>query len=381
MVFLRSHGYSGGHGFYYSGRTLFDYAYVARYRELTPPALFYSFFVCSGSDYMAADNLAGTAAFNTNDAGLLSWGSTKTGGMWGDSYFYEPLAAGACFGEAFKQWYNAIYPIYPVEAPSWWYGMVLIGDGALRPASGAPAPTNLAAVGGAFVSQWAAAQGRTYRLEASSGLAGAGWTGISAYATATNFWLAFTDTNAAPPLRIYRLAEQPHPPNRLRNASFDIPGTAETNAYNWAWYAPDEHGSTWDNVCRVNWRARGGEWAAAIRGTWAGAGYGGWWQDAVAEPATTYQASAWFWADQGCCGGVWTAAVQELKLEFYAASFGEPLSVATTRLDGVGEHWTQQTVQAKAPAGTAWARFVVGVSGAGPGGALQFDNACLAAAP
>jgi hypothetical protein len=133
LMAVRSHGYPGGHGFYRNGRANFEYVYCDDYRTLDPQAVFYSFFVCSGSDYTASDYLAGTAAFNPDDSGLLAWGSTKTGGIWGDQYLYSALSGGAVFGEAFRQWFNQSQAENPGIAPQWWYGMVLIGDAALRP--------------------------------------------------------------------------------------------------------------------------------------------------------------------------------------------------------------------------------------------------------
>jgi len=133
LVFMRSHGYPGGHGFYRSSKAIFDYVYCSDYRSLLPPALFYSLFVCSGCDFSSANYLGGTAAFNTN-TGLLSWGASKTGGMWVDDYFYQCLQGGDSFGLAFRKWYNWAQSTYPTYAPRWWWGQVLLGDGTLYPA-------------------------------------------------------------------------------------------------------------------------------------------------------------------------------------------------------------------------------------------------------
>jgi hypothetical protein len=133
LMFIRSHGYPGGHGFYQDNRSSFQTVYCADYRDLDPKGLFYSLYVCSGTDYTADDYLAGTIAFNMDDSGLLAWGSTKTGGILNDTYFYTPLSDGEVFGESFRQWFNSVQAFYPAWAPQWWYGMVLIGDGALKP--------------------------------------------------------------------------------------------------------------------------------------------------------------------------------------------------------------------------------------------------------
>jgi hypothetical protein len=135
FIFIRSHGYSGGHGFYRNGKSSFEYVYSRDYRQIVPAAVFYSLYVCSGADYTVDNNLAGTIAFNSDDSGLLSIGSTKTGGMWNASSFYSALAQGSVFGEAFRQWFNYVQSRFPDYAPPWWYGMVLVGDGALTKCS------------------------------------------------------------------------------------------------------------------------------------------------------------------------------------------------------------------------------------------------------
>ena len=135
MMAIRSHGWTGGHGFYQNEKTVFDYIYPNDYTRLDPQALFYSLFVCSGSDYTAEDYLAGTVAFNPDNSGLVVWGSTKTGGMFIDDKFYETLALPKSIGEAFKIWFNTVQSIYSNNQSfvvSWWYGMVIIGDGSLK---------------------------------------------------------------------------------------------------------------------------------------------------------------------------------------------------------------------------------------------------------
>ncbi len=136
FMFIRSHGNSNSHGFDRNNKQVFEWVYEADYLNYDPEALFYSLFVCSGSDYTANDYLAGTIAFNPDDSGLLSWGSTKTGGMLSDSVYYYYLYAGEVFGEAFKHWFNWAQSAFAQKAPKWWYGMVLIGDAALQVSPG-----------------------------------------------------------------------------------------------------------------------------------------------------------------------------------------------------------------------------------------------------
>lgn len=130
MIFLRSHGYAAGHGFYQQSRSVFNFVDGSDYRAILPPALFYSLFVCSGSDFTASNNLGSLLACQP-DAGLLTWGSTKTGGMWAQTSFFTTLGSGKPFGEALRVWFNTVQVSYSSYAPRWWYGMVMMGDGAL----------------------------------------------------------------------------------------------------------------------------------------------------------------------------------------------------------------------------------------------------------
>jgi hypothetical protein len=128
---IRSHGWPGGHGFYENDKSVFNYIYESDYRNIDPPGAFYSLFVCSGCDFTATDYLGGTVVFNPQSRGLLSVGSTKTGGMWSDYDFYYPMSQGECIGESFRRWFNAVQ--YWDVAPPWWYGMVMTGDPSLHP--------------------------------------------------------------------------------------------------------------------------------------------------------------------------------------------------------------------------------------------------------
>ena len=162
------------------------------------------------------------------------------------------------------------------------------------------------------------------------------------------------------------------PSNLLRNTSFETAGSTAAKAYAWESGNPDAHGAFWGNASRESWRSHSGTWEATIKTTWGGTfeNFGGWWQEAPAIPGKTYKASAWFWEDNA-----WEAA-DVLKLEFITAT-GSYTRVVTTNLWPVGEVWTQKTIAAIAPADAAWARMVVDVSGAGPGGAIQIDDASL----
>lgn len=132
LVLLRAHGFVGGHVF----DPDVDYVLSEDYRDVDPRTPFFSLYVCSGSDYTADDSLAGTLVFNPEATGLLTWGTTKTGGMWNDEPYYQLLGQGRVFGEAFRLWFNEMLYFYgavPGFVLKWWGGMVLTGDAALKP--------------------------------------------------------------------------------------------------------------------------------------------------------------------------------------------------------------------------------------------------------
>lgn len=138
LMSVRSHGSTSSHGFYRNNRASFDRVYGSNYLSADPLTAMYSLFICSGADYLANQYLAGTIVFNPQGSALLAWGSTKTGGMWSESSFYQRLADGVCVGEAFRHWFNQVKDLY--FAPRWWYGMVLIGDATCRMSAVQPPP-------------------------------------------------------------------------------------------------------------------------------------------------------------------------------------------------------------------------------------------------
>jgi hypothetical protein len=166
--------------------------------------------------------------------------------------------------------------------------------------------------------------------------------------------------------------------NLLFNGSFEAESAFSYGcAQNWKMNDPDDHGDAWGNAARENWRARTGEFIMALRGTWAGPDdYGGVWQEAEGRSQQAYRLTAWFWQDAG-----WTAAVQEMKIEFWNWDRTEMLGAAVLKLENLGEEWSMREVNAVSPEGTEWVRAVFNVSGVGSTGALQIDDVVLEAVP
>ena len=130
LIFIRSHGSGTSHGFY-TNKTTFQSVSFSDYNSIDPKALFYSLFACSGEDYTINNYIGGTTVFNPEANGLVSWGSTKKGGMWKDYKFYRTAAPGASIGESFRTWFNYVQRNWSSYTPRWWYGMAIAGDAAL----------------------------------------------------------------------------------------------------------------------------------------------------------------------------------------------------------------------------------------------------------
>ena len=162
--------------------------------------------------------------------------------------------------------------------------------------------------------------------------------------------------------------------NLLLNPSFEYETVADFHAcVFWKMNGPDVHGDSYGSAQRENWRARDGFYAMAIRGAWAGAGdSGGCWQEVPAQPGAAHRFSAWAWAD-----AAWTAPSRELKLEYWNADHSRLLATHALPLENLGESWREFSLSASAPAGAAWVRAVIHVSGAGPEGALLVDSLFL----
>lgn len=132
-VLLCAHSWPGGHQMAYAQRDSHDYYYASWLPVDNPEGRFWNLFACSNARYVEWNNAGGLYVFG-NEHGLNAVGSTKTGSMLEFQDWYLPLALGASFNEAFRDWFaaRAAGGFHPGEQ-SWFYGMTLIGDGTLRP--------------------------------------------------------------------------------------------------------------------------------------------------------------------------------------------------------------------------------------------------------
>jgi hypothetical protein len=118
------HSGSASHWFKVDGRFPYDQIFHTTEMEaIDPHCHFYNLWACSNSRFTRPYCMGSMYAF-TDTYGLLSIGSTKTGGMINPDSFYTPLAKNVTIGSAFRQWFDD-----EGEANrNWTYGMVILGD-------------------------------------------------------------------------------------------------------------------------------------------------------------------------------------------------------------------------------------------------------------
>ena len=371
LILTRSHGYAGGHSYKTSGST--GTITSAEYINRLPLALFYSFYVCSGADFTASNNLAGTVAFNQDRSGLLCWGSTKTGGMWNDAPLYESIAQGDCVGRSFVIWFNDTLTWGAQYAEAWWYGMVLIGDASLKPAGKDPVLKDIQLTADTTRSTWTSSKGEEYTWETSTSLTDPLWRPVFTQLM-TGYTVDMSMIHNSTPVTFLRATRTtPARTNLLHNAGFEIPGQFDRDARYWAWNYPDQNGGIWGYVSRSDALSHDGEWAATVLNATAGTNemYSGWMQQVPTQPGNAYRFSAWFLAQPG-----WSATVQDIKLEFYDANTNL-LTFFTNGLHTVSNAWVKKEVTGIAPAHSVIVRAAVNVSDAGVSGTLLLDDAEL----
>ena len=88
---------------------------------------FYNLFDCQAAKF-TVKNLAESYLMGT-DSAIAVVGSTKTGGMYYPVEFHKAIAAGGCWGAAYKVWYNNAGRY----DDTWFLGMIIMGDPAIRP--------------------------------------------------------------------------------------------------------------------------------------------------------------------------------------------------------------------------------------------------------
>ena len=132
FIQLACHSHSQGH--YFDSTITYPDLYITSLTSYSTKSIGYNLFCCHACDWtdsrwiqcLGEGYLYGS---NNNSSALTVLGSTKTGGMLGFSYFYNPLGDGKCIGQAFKEWWiNQWGNNHNNDAIHWAYGMVILGD-------------------------------------------------------------------------------------------------------------------------------------------------------------------------------------------------------------------------------------------------------------
>ena len=135
------------HQFYWHDHQDYDMVYSSELHGINPTARFYNLFACSNAHF-ETDNGMGSLYLLDNDHSLISIGSTKTGSMLYFEDYYTPLGADSTFGSAMQQWWALNVDVENDDVwiswqRSWFYGMVTLGDPALKSSYQPVQPTGL----------------------------------------------------------------------------------------------------------------------------------------------------------------------------------------------------------------------------------------------
>jgi hypothetical protein len=155
--------------------------------------------------------------------------------------------------------------------------------------------------------------------------------------------------------------------NLLVNPGWATQGASPDRAQGWE---DNITGGVWGNSERSNWNNHDGDgYSDLVKGSWGGYDYGGSWQRMGVAGGQQYEATAWFYCDNG-----WAASTWQLKIEWYDSS-DTYISEDTLDITGVPQGtWVQKMLTATAPANAAAANFVLNVSGINSSGAMYMDD-------
>ncbi len=118
------HSYSTSHWFMVDGQWRSDQlVYSAEVGALDPKTHFWNLWACSNARFTTPGCMGSQYIF-ADTYGLLTVGSTKTGGMIEPDDFYTPLSENITIGEAFQEWFIKVAE----RNRNWTYGMVVLGD-------------------------------------------------------------------------------------------------------------------------------------------------------------------------------------------------------------------------------------------------------------
>jgi len=132
FVHLMAHSCPWGHTFKIPGG-MAGTVMAPEIAQVNPRTAFLQLFSCSNARWVEEGCLGNWYLFGT-DYGLLVSGAAKTGSMLDFEEFYDPLASGLTFGEAFREWWDyQAQGGFSASERAWFYGNALLGDATLKP--------------------------------------------------------------------------------------------------------------------------------------------------------------------------------------------------------------------------------------------------------
>lgn len=141
LVHLYCHSYHEGHSFRINNGTESDWFFNTDILPANTNANFYMLWACGNSRYVEDNYCGGVYALKTI-SGINSIGTTHSGGMTDFVYFYDRLAEGVAYGEAFLLTFQyAGEGGFDEGQKGWYYGLTFNGDPFII-----PQPSNVTAI-------------------------------------------------------------------------------------------------------------------------------------------------------------------------------------------------------------------------------------------
>jgi hypothetical protein len=128
LIHVWVHSWTQGHAFSVNNGTQTEYFYNSQILPSNTNANFFHLFACGNCRYVEDLNCGAVYALQTT-AGINTIGSTHSGGMLDFNYFYQRLAEGISFGEAYFKTFEHVGQFgFSSGTRSWYYGLTFNGD-------------------------------------------------------------------------------------------------------------------------------------------------------------------------------------------------------------------------------------------------------------
>ncbi len=128
LIHVWVHSWPQGHSFKINNGTAWDPFFNYQILPANTNANFFQLFACGNCRYVEDLNCGAIYTLQTQ-AGINAIGTTHSGGMLHFDYFYEQLAQGIPFGQAFLRTYQYVGKFgFSTDMKSWYYGLTFLGD-------------------------------------------------------------------------------------------------------------------------------------------------------------------------------------------------------------------------------------------------------------